>query len=87
MQRKGLTHQYIHEVWPVAVKDGAEGQPVAKGRGHVRDLHVPVALRHVLAPLLQALHSRLSRHRGAPLATAVGLEREREMRNKYAYTQ
>lgn len=42
--------------------DGAERQAVAKRSGHVGDLDVSIAQRHVLAPLLQSLNSRLPRH-------------------------
>ena len=54
-----------HQVWAVAVDDSAERHSVTERRGHVRNLHVPVALRYVLAPLLQAPQSRLPRHGAA----------------------
>ena len=53
---------YSHEIWSVAMDDGTESHPVTKRRGHVSNLHVSVALSHVLAPLLQALHARLPCH-------------------------
>lgn len=42
--------------------DGAERQAVTKRSGHVGDLDVSVAERHVLAPLLQSFNTRLPRH-------------------------
>lgn len=42
--------------------DCAERQPVSEGGRQVGDAHVPVARRDVLAPLQQALQSRLPRH-------------------------
>ena len=42
--------------------DGTENQPVTERGGHVGDFHVPVALRHILAPLLEPLHARLPCH-------------------------
>lgn len=59
--RSGRGGGYSHEVGPVAVQDGAEGQPVAERRGHVGDAHVPVALALLPAPLLQRLDSRHAR--------------------------
>lgn len=51
-----------HEVRAVVVDDSAERHTVTERRRHVGNLHVPVALRYVLAPLLQAPQSRLPRH-------------------------
>lgn len=45
------------------VNEGAESQAVPKGRGHVGDGHIPVALDLDPAPLLQRLHGG---HPGAP---------------------
>ncbi len=40
------------------MNDGAEGEAVAPGRGHVGDLDALVAVRHFLAPLQQVLCRR-----------------------------
>lgn len=49
---------YSHEVGPVPVEDGAEGEAVAEGGGHVGDADIAVALALLLAPQLQVLDSR-----------------------------
>lgn len=46
--------------------DGTERKPVAERGGHVGDLHVTVALRDPLTPLLQTLNPSLTRHVRAP---------------------
>lgn len=49
---------YSHEVGPVAVQDGTEGEAVAEGGGHVGDADIAVALALLLAPQLQVLDGR-----------------------------
>lgn len=57
---------YLHEIGSVFVDEGAEGHAVPKGRGHVGDGNIPVAVAPDSAPLLQRLHSR---HPGAQSRT------------------
>lgn len=62
-----------HEVGSEVVDDGAEGEAVAEGGGHVGHLHVPVAARDVLAPLEQALETGVARHGSlSPTASTAG---------------
>lgn len=55
---------YLHEIGSVFVDEGAESQSVSERRGHVGDVHIPVALTPEPAPLLQRLHGR---HPGAQI--------------------
>lgn len=41
---------FLHEIWPLAVDEGAEGQAVPPGRGQVGDGDSSVALSLLLTP-------------------------------------